>query len=606
MAPKAKTKKGAAKKTAAPSAKAEEQRKKDLLHGEGCGRLAVLDSLHVTGVRTSRKESRDIRIEQVSILLFGRTLVQDSNLIINYGRRYGLVGNTGSGKTSLLAAIAAREFDIPDHIDMWFVHREAEPEEVTAMESVVDIGMKEHTRLEELTQKLMDEDYEANMDIIELIGDKLDRMDPETFEVRAGELLFGLGFSNQMMAKATKDMSGGWRMRVSLAQALFQQPTLLILDEPTNHLDLGACVWLEDYLKTYPSTIILTSHSEDFLNGVCTETMQLTVDQKLLYWSGNYAQYVKTRQEREVNDMKAYEKEQGDIAHLKDFIRSCGTYANLRKQADSKQKIIDKMMEKGLTEKPKEEPKYMFAFPGTERLAPPIIAFNNMSFSYSGKKEDYLYKKINFGVDQDSRIALVGPNGAGKSTLLKLMRGELMATEGEVKRHGHLRLGIYNQHSAEQLPEDKSPMEFMMEKYGEGIVTPQGLVKMEEKEWRAKLGCYGVRQEKQTMKIKTMSDGLKSRVVFTLISLSNPHILLLDEPTNHLDMQCIDALASAINNFEGGTVLVSHDFRLIDQVAKEIWVCDKKTIEPWKGGIQEYKTHLAKTQNKAIAARKKL
>jgi len=325
--------------------------------------------------------------------------------------------------------------------------------------------------------------------------------------------------------------------------------------------------------------------------------MQLTVDHKLVYWGGNYASYVKTREEREVNQMKAYEKEQEDIKHLQDFIRSCGTYANLRKQAESKQKIIDKMVEKGLTEKPKGDPKYAFNFPDCDKLAPPVMAFNEVCFSYSGKKEDYLYRKVSFGVDLDSRIALVGPNGAGKSTLLKLMRGELEACEGDVKRHSHLRLGVYNQHSTEVLPDDKTPLEFFMEKYNDGVTTVDGTKKLTVDQWRQKLGKYGITGDLQTRKIETFSDGIKSRLIFVLMSLVNPHVLLLDEPTNHLDMQCIDALADALKAFEGGVVLVSHDFRLIDQVAKEIWVCDKG-VSTWKGDIQAYKHHLAKEMKK--------
>merc|ERR1719487_49960 len=313
--------------------------------------------------------------------------------------------------------------------------------------------------------KLSEEDPEANSEIIEALADKLDKMDPASFIPEAGALLHGLGFTEAMMHKATKDMSGGWRMRVALAQALFKKPTLLILDEPTNHLDLGACVWLEEYLAAYPATIILTSHSEDFMNTVCTEIMQLTQDQRLVYWGGNYDQYVRTRAELEVNQMKAYEKEQSDIKHLEEFIRSCGTYSNLRKQADSKQKIIDKMKEKGLTEKPLKDPKFMFNFPPSESLPPPVLAFEDMSFSYSGQKKDYLYHKCAFGIDLDGRVALVGPNGAGKSTLLKLMRGELEPVEGQVKRHSHLRIASYTQHSAEVLPSDKSPLQFLQDKF---------------------------------------------------------------------------------------------------------------------------------------------
>merc|ERR1719421_2190284 len=226
---------------------------------------------------------------------------------------------------------------------------------------------------------LLEEDAEANAELLEQIGEKLDKMEPQMFESKACELLHGLGFDQKMMAKATKDMSGGWRMRVSLAQALFVQPTLLLLDEPTNHLDLEACVWLENYLAKWPSMLICISHSQDFLNTVCTNIMQLTQKGTLVNWGGNYDAYVRTRAEIEANQMKKYEKEQDDIAHLQDFIRSCGTYANLRKQADSKQKIIDKMVAAGLTEKPMPDPEYKFSFPNCEPLPPPVLAFEDVS-----------------------------------------------------------------------------------------------------------------------------------------------------------------------------------------------------------------------------------
>merc|ERR1719217_1381852 len=327
--------------------------------------------------------------------------------------------------------------------------------------------------------------------------------------------------------------------------------------------------------------------------------MHLNKDGRLDYYGGNYDMYVQTRAENETNQMRAYHKEQDDIKHLKQFISSCGTYSNLVKQAQSKQKIIDKMVEAGLTEQVVPDPVFRFSFPNSAKLPPPVLAFQNVSFSYSGKKEDYLYTGLEFGIDCDSRIALVGPNGAGKSTLLKLISLDIEPSEGEIRRNPHLRIGMYNQHSEDVLELEKTPLDFMRDLYPEGLVTAEGHKKMDVPDWRAKLGIFGVTGEKQTLPIKTMSPGFRARLVFCLMSLRNPHMLLLDEPTNPLDMDMIDSLALAIKNFSGGLVLVSHDFRLLEQVADQIWVCDEKKITPWEGDIKSYKDKLRRDMAKA-------
>ncbi|KAL7667287.1 ABC transporter domain-containing protein [[Candida] zeylanoides] len=536
-----------------------------------------------TGVLESLASSRDIKLSSVSLLFHGKVLIQDSILELNYGRRYGLLGENGCGKSTLLKAIAAGEFPIPSHIDIYLLNEPAEPTEWSAIEYVVREAEHELKRLEDLVEEIIVTNG-AEDPALEGLYEKIDEMDPSTFESRAAIILTGLGFNGTTIKKHTKDMSGGWRMRVALAKALFVKPTVLLLDDPTAHLDLAACVWLEEYLKRFDRILVLVSHSQDFLNGVCTNMIDMRM-KKLLLYGGNYDAYCKTRGEQETNQMKQYAKQQEEIAHIKKFIASAGTYANLVRQAKSRQKILDKMEADGLIQPVVPDKVFSFKFPDVEKLPPPVLAFDGMSFSYSGKDEDNLYENLDIGIDMDSRVALVGPNGVGKSTLLNLFQGKLVPQKGRVIQHTHIKLGVYSQHSQDQLDLTKTPLEFVRDRFPH--------ISQDFQYWRQQLGRYGLTGEGQTSQMATLSEGQRSRVVFALLALEAPNLILLDEPTNGLDLSTIDSLAEAINDFNGGVVVVSHDFRLLDKVAKDIFVIENKTATRWNGSILDYKKKLA-------------
>uniref|UniRef100_A0A5F9CM86 ABC transporter domain-containing protein n=1 Tax=Oryctolagus cuniculus TaxID=9986 RepID=A0A5F9CM86_RABIT len=382
-------------------------------------------------------------------------------------------------------------------------------------------------------------------------------------------ILHGLGFTPAMQRKKLKDFSGGWRMRVALARALFIRPFMLLLDEPTNHLDLDACVWLEEELKT--------------IFRMVSAPTSFTCTTKLKYYTGNYYQYVKTRLELEENQMKRFHWEQDQIAHMKNYIARFGHgSAKLARQAQSKEKTLQKMMASGLTEWVMSNKTLSFYFPPCGKIPPPVIMVQNVSFKYT-KDGPCIYNNLEFGIDLDTQVALVGPNGAGKSTLLKLLTGELLPTDGMIRKHSHVKIGRYHQHLQEQPDLDLSSLEYMMKCYPE--------IK-EKEEMRKIIGRYGLTGKQQESPIRNLSEGQKCRVCLAWLAWQNPHMLFLDEPTNHLDIETIHALADAINEFEGGMMLVSHDFRLIQQVAQEIWVCEKQAITKWPGDILAYKEHL--------------
>ncbi|XP_023512784.1 ABC transporter F family member 1 [Cucurbita pepo subsp. pepo] len=531
-----------------------------------------------TGVLCSHPLSRDIRIESLTVTFHGHDLIVDSELELNYGRRYGLLGLNGCGKSTLLSAIGCRELPIPEHMDIYHLTREIEASDMSSLEAVMSCD-EERLKLEKEAESLAAQE-DGGGEQLDRIYERLEAMDASTAEKRAAEILNGLGFNKQMQGKKTRDFSGGWRMRIALARALFMNPTILLLDEPTNHLDLEACVWLEENLKKFDRILVVVSHSQDFLNGVCTNIIHMQ-NRKLKLYTGNYDQYVQTRSELEENQMKMYKWEQDQIASMKEYIARFGHgSAKLARQAQSKEKTLAKMERGGLTEKVVRDRVLVFRFVDVGKLPPPVLQFVEVTFGYT--PDNLIYKNIDFGVDLDSRIALVGPNGAGKSTLLKLMTGELVPLDGMVRRHNHLRIAQFHQHLADKLDLEMSALQFMIKEYPGN----------EEEKMRAAIGKFGLSGKAQVMPMKNLSDGQRSRVIFAWLAWRQPHLLLLDEPTNHLDIETIDSLAEALNEWDGGLVLVSHDFRLINQVAQEIWVCENQAVTKWEGDIMDFKEHL--------------
>uniref|UniRef100_A0A6M2F5H0 ABC transporter domain-containing protein n=1 Tax=Populus davidiana TaxID=266767 RepID=A0A6M2F5H0_9ROSI len=564
-------------KTAAATAASDSQNEGVDKLSNGFGALQISDRT-CTGVLCSHPLSRDIRIESLSVTFHGHDLIVDSELELNYGRRYGLLGLNGCGKSTLLAAIGCRELPIPDHMDIYHLTREIEASDMSSLEAVISCD-EERLKLEKEAEVLAAKD-DGGGEALDRIYERLEAMDASTAEKRAAEILYGLGFNKKMQEKKTRDFSGGWRMRIALARALFMNPTILLLDEPTNHLDLEACVWLEETLKKFDRILVVVSHSQDFLNGVCTNIIHMQ-NRKLKIYTGNFDQYVQTRSELEENQMKQYKWEQDQIASMKEYIARFGHgSAKLARQAQSKEKTLAKMERGGLTEKVARDKILVFRFVNVGKLPPPVLQFVEVTFGYT--PDNLIYKSIDFGVDLDSRIALVGPNGAGKSTLLKLMTGDLVPLDGMVRRHNHLRIAQFHQHLAEKLDLEMSALQYMIKEYPGN----------EEERMRAAIGKFGLTGKAQVMPMKNLSDGQRSRVIFAWLAYRQPHLLLLDEPTNHLDIETIDSLAEALNEWDGGLVLVSHDFRLINQVAEEIWVCENQAVTRWEGDIMDFKKHL--------------
>ncbi|RDX51483.1 hypothetical protein OH76DRAFT_1346897 [Lentinus brumalis] len=536
----------------------------------------------------SKNKSKDIHLTNIDVSFGSNRILSGASLTLAYGRRYGLIGRNGVGKSTLLRHIALREVPIPAHITILFVEQEIVGDDTLALNSVLKADVWRDTLLREeasLNAKLAELDSEGDDKRFEDARDeaqtrladvhaRLAEMEAESGPARAAALLAGLGFTEEDQKRPTRSFSGGWRMRLALARALFVKPALLLLDEPSNHIDLNALAWLEDYLQTWPGTLLVVSHDRAFLDAVATDIVHMH-SARLDYYKGNFTQFYSTKSERDRNLRKEYDTQMEYRKHLQAFIDRWRYNANRAAQAQSKIKILEKLPE--LTP-PEEEDTETFKLPETEKISPPVLQLNEVSFGYTPDR--ILLKGVNIDVGLDSRIAVIGPNGAGKSTLIKLLTGELKPLSGHVNQNGRLRIGYFAQHHVDNLIPSMSPVQFLAHKFPGKT----------EQEYRQHLGNFQITGMTGLQLIGTLSGGQKSRVAFAVLSLQRPHVLLLDEPTNHLDMEGLDALMTAISVWNGGVILISHDERFITSVAKELWVCADGTVSKFRGDVQAYKS----------------
>lgn len=497
----------------------------------------------------------------------------------------------------LVRHLANRAFEIPPNIDVLLCEQEVVADDNSAVDTVVKADIKRLELLAE-AEKLEAEIETGNLDNQEKLNEvynELKAIRADSAEARARRILAGLGFSKEMQNRATKNFSGGWRMRVSLARALFVEPTLLLLDEPTNHLDLNAVIWLDNYLQGWKKTLLIVSHDQSFLDNVCNEIIHLD-NKKLYYYKGNYTMFKKMFVQKRREMLKDYEKQEKRLKEMKAHGQSKKaaekkTKENISKKQDKRggkaQKDDyddDKPVE--LLSRPKD---YIvkFNFPDPPPLQPPILGLHNVTFNFPGQKP--LFINVDFGIDLSSRIAIVGPNGVGKSTFLKLLVGELESKQGEMRKNHRLHIGRFDQHSGEHLTAEETPSEYLMR-----------LFNLPYEKARKQLGTFGLASHAHTIKMKDLSGGQKARVALAELCLGAPDVLILDEPTNNLDIESIDALAEAINEYKGGVMIVTHDERLIRETNCALYVIEDQTINEVDGDFDDYRKEVLESLGEEI------
>ncbi|GAB0201502.1 ATP-binding cassette sub-family F member 1 [Grus japonensis] len=544
------------------------------------------------------ENASDIKLEKFSISAHGKELYVNADLYIVAGRRYGLVGPNGKGKTTLLKHIANRALSIPPNIDVLLCEQEVVADETPAVQAVLKADTKRLWLLEEekRLQAMLEGGDDAAAERLEKVYEELRAIGAAAAEAKARRILAGLGFNPEMQNRATRKFSGGWRMRVSLARALFMEPTLLMLDEPTNHLDLNAVIWLNNYLQTWKKTLLVVSHDQGFLDDVCTDIIHLDA-QRLFYYRGNYMTFKKMYQQKQKELLKQFEKQEKKLRDLKAGGKSTKQAEKQTKEALTRKQ--QKCRRRTAAEEAAEAPELLkrpreytvrFTFPNPPPLSPPILGLHGVDFGYEG--QELLFRNLDFGIDMESRVCIVGPNGVGKSTLLQLLTGQLTPTRGQMRRNHRLKVGFFNQQAAEQLRLEETAAEYLQR----GFNLPH-------QDARKCLGRFGLEGHAHTLQIAKLSGGQKARVVFAELACREPDVLILDEPTNNLDIESIDALADAINEYRGAVIVVSHDARLITETGCQLWVVEDQGLSQIDGDFDDYKREVLEALGEVVISR---
>ncbi|KLQ15591.1 ABC transporter ATP-binding protein [Enterobacter cloacae] len=510
-----------------------------------------------------------------------RVLLDNATATINPGQKVGLVGKNGCGKSTLLALLKNEisadggNFTYPGNWQLAWVNQETPALSEPALDYVID-GDREYRKLEaELNAANERNDGHA----IATVHGKLDAIDAWTIRSRASSLLNGLGFSNEQLERPVSDFSGGWRMRLNLAQALICRSDLLLLDEPTNHLDLDAVIWLEKWLKSYQGTLILISHDRDFLDPVVDKIIHIE-QQNMFEYTGNYSSFERQRATRLAQQQAMYESQQQRVAHLQSFVDRFKAKASKAKQAQSRIKMLERM--EMIAPAHVDNP-FHFSFREPESLPNPLLKMEKVSAGYGDR---IILDSIKLNLVPGSRIGLLGRNGAGKSTLIKLLAGELNPVSGEIGLAKGIKLGYFAQHQLEFLRADESPIQHLAR------LAPQEM----EQKLRDYLGGFGFQGDKVTENTERFSGGEKARLVLALIVWQRPNLLLLDEPTNHLDLDMRQALTEALIEFEGALVVVSHDRHLIRSTTDDLYLVHDGKVEPFDGDLEDYQQWLTDVQ----------